>query len=241
MTEPVAKRLAEDAANALADASADDIVAWAVDAFDDRLCVTTSMADAVVVDIVSRIRPGIPVIFLDTDFHFPETLVTAQRVRERYPIRLEVIRPALSVREQDLRHGPALYAREPDRCCHLRKVLPLAQALRPYAAWVTGLRRDESPTRENTRVVEWDAAREMVKVNPLAAWTQADVDHYIAERGVPVNPLVAQGFASIGCAPCTAAVRPGQPARSGRWAGQDKLECGLHVGPDGQMTRAAAR
>jgi phosphoadenosine phosphosulfate reductase len=238
VTEPEGKRLAADAALALADASADEIVAWAVDAFGDRLCVTTSMADAVVVDLVSRIRPGIPVIFLDTGYHFPETLETAHRVRERYPIRLETVRPALSVREQDLRHGAALYAREPDRCCHLRKVLPLADALRPYAAWVTGLRRDESPTRQHIGVVEWDAARNMVKVNPLASWTQDDVERYVIERDVVMTPLVASGYPSIGCAPCTAAVLPGADTRSGSWAGTDKIECGLHLADDGRLTRA---
>lgn len=134
----------------------------------------------------------------------------------------------MTVAQQDAEHGPALHARNPDLCCALRKVVPLDTTLAKYDAWTSGIRRDEGGTRLTTRVVDWDATRGMVKVSPLACWSSADLDAYIAEHGVIVNPLMAQGFPSIGCAPCTRWVAPGQDSRSGRWAGSDKTECGIH-------------
>ena len=144
------------------------------------------------------------------------------------PITLVNVQPPKTVAEQDAEHGPKLHDRDPDLCCSLRKVQPLASALSGLLAWGSGVRRDEAATRAGTRVVDWDAKRGMVKVNPLAAWTQDDVDAYIAEHQIPVNPLIDFGFPSIGCAPCTRAVAPGEDPRAGRWAGRDKIECGLH-------------
>jgi phosphoadenosine phosphosulfate reductase len=139
------------------------------------------------------------------------------------------VTPPQTVAEQDAEHGPKLHDRDPDLCCSLRKVQPLATALAGYAAWGSGVRRDESPTRAGTRLVDWDATRGMVKVNPIAAWTSDDVDAYIERHQVPVNPLFELGYGSIGCAPCTRPVAPGEDARAGRWAGRNKTECGLHT------------
>jgi len=137
--------------------------------------------------------------------------------------------PLLTVAEQDAQHGERLYERDPNACCALRKVEPLARGLEPYDAWASGIRRDEAATRRGIGAVEWDAKRSMVKVNPIAGWTAADVDAYVAEHGVLVNPLAFDGYPSIGCAPCTRRVAPGEDPRSGRWAGTSKTECGLHV------------
>jgi phosphoadenosine phosphosulfate reductase len=217
------------AADELADALPDDILRWAVATFGDRICVTSSMTDAAIVHMASAIRPGIDVIFLDTGYHFPETIGTRDAVAATYPINLINITPSRTVAEQDAELGPRLYGRNPDLCCYLRKVVPLERALDPYDAWITGVRREETDARSDTLVVEWDAKRAMVKVNPIAGWTQEQVDAYIAEHGVLLNPLVDDGYPSIGCATCTMPVKPGADPRSGRWAGTGKTECGLHV------------
>lgn len=226
---PTVAALAERAGTDLDRAPAEEIVGWAVEHFPGTLAVTASMADAVVVDLVSRAAPGVAVLFLDTGYHFPETLGTADAVEATYPVRLLRVRPAHSVAAQDLLHGPALHDRDPDLCCRLRKVAPLQAALAPYQAWVTGVRRVETPARQGTRVVEWDARRGKVKVNPIAAWTDADVERYVREHAVVVNPLLAAGYPSVGCRPCTRAVAAGADPRSGRWAGLAKSECGLHA------------
>jgi phosphoadenosine phosphosulfate reductase len=174
------------------------------------------------------VRPGVDVLFLDTGYHFAETVGTRDAVGATLPVTIRNIVPQQSVAEQDASFGARLYERNPDQCCALRKVLPLRKALREYAAWATGLRRDESPTRAAVRVVEWDEQRSMVKLNPIAAWTAADVDAYIAANGVLVNPLLFDGYGSVGCAPCTRRIGPGEDLRAGRWAGRDKIECGLH-------------
>lgn len=221
--------MAADAGRDLESASPREILEWAAETFEDRFCLTSSMADAVLIDMASRVRPGIDVVFLDTGYHFEETLQTRDRVVERYPIELKVIDPRQSVAEQDAMFGERLHDRDPDACCNLRKVEPLRRSLQPYAAWASGIRRDETLTRSGIGVVEWDAKRSMVKINPLANWTQEQVDAYIAEHDVVLNPLLAQGYPSIGCAPCTRKVRPGESARAGRWAGSGKSECGLHL------------
>lgn len=217
------------AAAELEEASATEIIRWAADTFGDRLCLTSSMADALMVDLVSGVVPGIDVVFLDTGYHFPETLGTRDAVAQTYPVNLITVQPTRTVAEQDRDLGPRLYGRDPNLCCHLRKVEPLQRALEPYDAWLTGLRRDEAVTRRDVGVVQWDARKKKVKVNPIARWTQADVDAYVAERGVLVNPLQYDGYPSIGCAPCTRRVAEGADPRSGRWAGTGKVECGLHV------------
>jgi len=209
-------------------APAEHIIEWAVATFGDRFCVTSSMADAVLADIASRVAPGIDVVFLDTGYHFVETIGTADAVGATMDVNLIPITPVQSVAEQDAEYGAELFRRDPDLCCALRKVQPLHDALQDYDAWATGLRRAETHHRIIAPVVGWDAKKAKVKVSPLARWTHDDVEKYVAEHGVLVNPLVYDGFPSIGCAPCTRRVAPGEDPRSGRWAGTHKTECGIH-------------
>jgi phosphoadenosine phosphosulfate reductase len=222
------RALAERAGDELADASAIEVLTWADEQFGSGWCVTSSMADAVVPHLASRVRPGVDVLFLDTGYHFAETIGTRDAVAATLPVTVRTIAPKRTVAEQDASFGPRLYERNPDQCCALRKVMPLREGLKSYAAWASGLRRDEATTRADAKVVEWDARRSMVKLNPIAAWTQDDVDAYITEHGVLVNPLLFDGYGSVGCAPCTRRIKPGEDARAGRWAGTAKNECGLH-------------
>ena len=230
LEEPELMRtLAERAAEELADAPAEDVIRWATDTFGDRICVTSSMTDAVIIHLASAVRPGIEVVFLDTGYHFAETIGTRDAVSAVYPITLINVTPSRTVAEQDAELGPRLYGRNPDLCCYLRKVEPLERALAKYDAWITGVRRDETSNRRQSKVVEWDDRREMVKVNPIVSWGQKQVDDYIVTNGVLVNPLTDEGYPSIGCATCTARVEPGADPRSGRWAGTGKTECGIHA------------
>ncbi|MER7046991.1 phosphoadenylyl-sulfate reductase [Streptomyces jumonjinensis] len=222
------RELAERAGREFEDAPALDILGWAAKTFGPRFCVTSSMEDAVVAHLASRAFPGVDVVFLDTGYHFPETIGTRDAVEAVMDVRLITLTPRRTVAEQDAEHGPRLHDRDPDLCCALRKVQPLEEGLTEYDAWATGLRRDESPTRANTPVVGWDERRGKVKVSPIARWTQDDVDAYVAEHGVLTNPLLMDGYASVGCAPCTRRVREGEDVRAGRWAGRGKTECGLH-------------
>jgi phosphoadenosine phosphosulfate reductase len=223
------RTLAEQAAADLAEAPAEEVIRWAADTFGDRICVTSSMTDAVIIHLAASVKPGIDVVFLDTGYHFAETIGTRDAVDVVYPVRLLSITPSRTVAEQDAELGPRLYGRNPDLCCYLRKVEPLERALKNYDAWITGVRRDETNSRRGTQVVEWDARREMVKVNPIVSWSGKQVDEFIADQGVLVNPLVYDGYPSIGCATCTARVDPGADPRSGRWAGTGKTECGIHA------------
>lgn len=222
------RALAENAGRTLEDAPALKVVRWAVETFGDRFCVTSSMEDAVVAHLASRVRPGVDVVFLDTGYHFPETIGTRDAVDAVMDVRVLTLTPRQTVAEQDARYGPRLHERDPDLCCALRKVRPLEEGLAGYDAWATGLRRDESAGRAGTPVVGWDESKEKVKISPIARWTQNDVDAYVAEHGVLTNPLLADGYPSVGCAPCTRRVVPGEDARAGRWSGRSKTECGLH-------------
>jgi len=222
------KRLAEQAAVELADASAADVLAWTTRTFGDRWIVASNFQDAVLVDLAAKAQPGVPVLFLQTGYHFAETIGTRDAVQAVYPVKVIDALPDQTVAEQDAAEGPRLFEREPDRCCHLRKVIPLRRTLAGYDAWVTGVRRVDAPTRANTPIVGWDERNGLVKINPLAAWTDDDMEHYINEHNILVNPLVGAGYPSIGCAPCTAKPLPGADPRSGRWAGRVKTECGLH-------------
>jgi phosphoadenosine phosphosulfate reductase len=210
-------------------APAHQIVEWALDQFGERFCVTSSFADAVLVHVVSQVAPGIEVIFLDTGLHFAETLRVRDTVQATLPVVIKSIKPRLTVGQQDGQYGPRLFGREPDECCAIRKVEPLERALEPYDAWAAGLRRDEGPSRANTPVVGFEAGRGKVKVAPLAYWTEAEVQAYIAHHKVPVNPLIDQGYASVGCWPCTRRTAAGEDARAGRWPMFDKTECGIHA------------
>ncbi|GAA0913643.1 phosphoadenylyl-sulfate reductase [Virgisporangium ochraceum] len=222
------KALAVEASARLEGKSAEKVVEWAAAEFGERFCVTSSFADAVLAHVVSKVVPGIDVVFLDTGLHFAETLRVREVVQRSLPVTVRSVRPEQTVAEQAEEYGPKLWARNPDECCALRKVEPLERALDRYDAWAAGLRRDESPSRANTPVVQFEAARSKVKVAPLYNWTQADVDAYISRYNVPVNALLRQGYASVGCWPCTKRTPPGSDPRAGRWPMFDKSECGLH-------------
>ena len=202
------------------DAQASDIVRWAVDCFHPHLSLTSSMTDAVLIDLAVQVEPAIEVVFIDTGYHFPETLETMERVRRRYGLNLRVMTVAS--------HDEELWKVDPENCCSSVKVGQLDRALAGKRAWMSGLRRVEAPTRASAPIVARDL-RGLVKVNPIATWDDDDVDRYIAKHGVPVNPLLRQGYHSIGCAPCTSPAHPGAGARSGRWQGSEKTECGLHL------------
>jgi phosphoadenosine phosphosulfate reductase len=204
------------------------VLEWAGETFGDDFAITSSMADGLLAHLASTAIPGVRVIFLDTGYHFAETIGTRDWITSALPITLVNVTPPQTVAEQDAEFGAKLHDRDPDLCCSLRKVQPLARTLAGLAAWGSGVRRDESSSRAGTRLVDWDAKRGMVKVNPIAAWTQADVDSYIDKHQVPVNPLFELGYGSIGCAPCTRPVAPGEDPRAGRWAGRGKTECGIH-------------
>jgi len=223
------RELAERAGADLEGAHPEEILAWAGRTFGSDLVLASSMGDEILVHMAARAVPGIDVIFLDTGYHFAETIGTRDYYAEFTDISLRTILPLRTVAEQDAEHGPRLHDRDPNLCCALRKVEPLERGLAPYRAWVTGMRREDAPTRTDITVVGWDAKRSMVKVNPLAAWTQEQVDAYVDAEHVVLNPLRQAGYPSIGCAPCTRAVAPGEDPRAGRWSGTSKTECGLHT------------
>ena len=210
-------------------APATDIIEWAAATFGERFCVTSSMGDAVLAVLASKVVPGIDVVFLDTGYHFVETIGTRDAVEATLPVNLVTVSPEQSVAEQDAAYGKDLFNRDPDLCCRLRKVQPLSEALSGYDAWATGLRRQETHNRVIAPVIGWDENKRKVKVSPLARWSHEDVDQYIAQNGVLVNPLQYDGYPSIGCWPCTRRVAPGEDPRSGRWADSSKTECGIHA------------
>ncbi len=199
--------------------SASAIIRWAVDTFHPYLCLSASMTDAVLIDIATRIEPAIEVVFIDTGYHFPETLETVETVRRRYGLNLRV----MTVKPFDT----PLWQSDPGACCEAVKVGQLDRALYGKQAWMSGLRRSESETRRNAPMVARDL-RGLVKINPIARWTDLDVAAYIKDHDVPTNPLLAQGYPSIGCWPCTKPVAEGADPRSGRWDNSSKTECGLH-------------
>jgi phosphoadenosine phosphosulfate reductase len=221
--------LAAEASRELEGAPAQEIMRWAYAEFGSGLVVTSSMVDTVMIHLAEQVAPGIDVIFLDTGYHFVETIGTRDAVALVHNVNVINVTPEQTVAEQDATWGKDLFARDPDRCCQLRKVIPLQATLAGYDAWVTGVRRVEAPTRANTPLVGWDSRHGLVKINPIAAWSDQDMAAYIEAHDVLVNPLVAEGYPSIGCAPCTAKPLPGADPRSGRWAGTGKIECGLHA------------
>jgi len=238
-TEAQLRELAGRGAAELEGASATELLRWTEENFGGvngprgwatcNYVVASNMQDAVLVDMAAKVRPGVPVLFLDTGYHFVETIGTRDAIESVYDVRVLNITPEHTVAEQDELLGKDLFARDPGECCRLRKVAPLGKALRGYSAWVTGLRRVEAPTRANAALISFDEAFKLVKINPLAAWTDQDVQDYIDEHDVLVNPLVHEGYPSIGCAPCTAKPAEGADPRSGRWQGLAKTECGLHA------------
>jgi phosphoadenosine phosphosulfate reductase len=229
MTETDLQQLAERGAAELDGAGADDLLRWTDENFGGSYVVASNMQDAVLVDLAAKVRPGVDVLFLDTGYHFVETIGTRDAIEAVYDINVVNVTPSNSVAKQDELFGKDLFAREPGECCRMRKVEPLSAALRGYSAWVTGIRRVEAPTRANAPLISWDKAFGLVKINPIAAWSDEDMQNYIDTNDVLVNPLVFEGYPSIGCAPCTAKPVEGADPRSGRWAGTSKTECGLHA------------
>jgi len=196
-------------------------IEWAAGRFGDGLVLASSFQDCVLIDLVAQVAPDLEVVFLDTQYHFAETLWYVETVRRRYDLRLRIIEPDVTPDDR--------WLDDPDACCAARKVVPMAKALAGKEAWMTGLRRDEARTRLSTPIVGYDVGRGMVKVNPIATWTAADVERYAESRALPEHPLRDKGYASIGCWPCTRPVGDGEDERAGRWSGLDKLECGLHT------------
>src|SRR3954469_1824532 len=209
------RTLAEQAGRDLEGASAVEILTWADEQFGSGWAVASSMADAVVPSLAAKVRPGVDILFLDTGYHFAETIGTRDAVGATLPVNIRTVSPRQTVEQQDASFGARLYERNPDQCCALRKVMPLRAALKDYVAWASGLRRDEADTRKDVKVVEWDAGRSMVKLNPIAAWTQDDVDRYIEENGILVNPLLFDGYGSIGWWAWTRGTQPAGEGRGG--------------------------
>ncbi len=221
-TRPTAAELAEVSASfETADPAA--IVAWAAGRFGEGLVLTSSFEDAVLIDVVARTAPTTEVVLLDTQYHFAETLWYAEELRRRYGLNLRIVGPAPGV-EPDNR-----WQTDVEGCCGVRKVEPLARALAGKTAWLTGIRRADGPTRATAPIVSYDIARDVVKVNPLATWTDDDLATYALVHDLPAHPLTERGYPSIGCWPCTRPVAPGEDRRAGRWAGHAKTECGLHT------------
>ena len=218
------------AANASGEATAEQVIDWVAANFDvDAVAIACSMADAVLPHIVTQKIANTEVLFLETGYHFAETHATRNEVARALPVRIVDVKPKLTVAEQDAKFGEKLYSRDPNLCCQMRKVDPLHESLKNYELWFTGVRRDEAPTRANTPLIAWDEKNGLVKVNPLAAWTFDELIDYATAHQVPVNLLLSNGYPSIGCEPCTKQVAPGEDPRSGRWAGANKIECGLHL------------
>jgi len=210
-----------------------DVLAYALEHYSHRIILACSFGaeDVVLVDMIHRLDPKVPLFYLDTDFLFPETYQLRDRIIKRYglsPEQIIQVRATLTPESQALQFGDALWSRDPNRCCQIRKVQPLTRILSGYDAWITGIRRDQTPTRANAGMVEWDGQFNLAKFNPLARWTHDDVWTYIRIHEVPYNPLHDRNYPSIGCTYCTAPVLPGEDPRSGRWKNQGKSECGIH-------------
>lgn len=234
MTVQVAVRAGDDlehAAHELAGRSPQQILAWALQTYRPRITLACSfggISGMALLDMVMCLDSSTPVFYLDTGLLFPETYELIRTASERYGIIPRAVRPELTVAQQAAIHGEALWARDPDRCCALRKVAPQREALAGFDAWITGLRRDQGATRRATPVVQWDHKFGLVKVNPLAAWSERDVWTYVVAHDVPYNPLHDQDYPSIGCTHCTRPVAAHEDPRAGRWSGFAKTECGLH-------------
>lgn len=221
-------------ADQLETASTEDILGWAWENVGPRLAMSTAFGASglVLIDVASRVVPEMPIFTIDTGYLFEETLTLKAQVEERYGIEIESVEPELSVADQDRRHGKDLFGRDADHCCYMRKVEPLHRKLGELDGWVASLRRDQGASRRNIRILEpfpTRGDRLLAKVNPMARWTKKDVWDYILAKEIPYNPLMDQGYPSIGCWPCTKAVAEGGDERSGRWAGQGKTECGIHL------------
>jgi phosphoadenosine phosphosulfate reductase len=219
-----------EASRRLEGARPQEVLRWAVERFFPRLTMATAFGPegCAILHMLAEIEPRVRIFNLDTGYQFAETLQLRDRIAERYGIEVELVRADTTVAQYEAAHGGPVYAHDPDRCCHDRKIVPLRRAVEGYDAWISSIRADQSAHRARADVVGWDRKFGLVKVNPLLHWTHRDVWAFIVANKVPYNPLHDQGYPSIGCWPCTRAVAPGQDERAGRWAGQAKTECGLH-------------
>jgi phosphoadenosine phosphosulfate reductase len=219
------------AADRLEPAAPQEVIRWAFDRFKDEVVIATGFGveGMALIDMAVKVNPSPEVFFIDTDFLFPQTYALRRRIEDRYHIKIKAFRSPLTPEAQDEQYGPALWSRDPDLCCRIRKVEPLGEALGGRAAWVTAIRRDQTAVRATSRAVEWDRRWNLVKVNPLVRWSKLDVWDYVARNDVPYNPLHDQGYPSIGCTHCTRAIRADEDERAGRWSGYQKTECGLHI------------
>jgi phosphoadenosine phosphosulfate reductase len=215
----------------LAELSPQAVLRWAVESFGQRLTMATAFGaeGCCLIHMIADINPAIRIFNLDTGYQFAETLGLREKIKQRYGLEVELVRPELTVEEYEAEHGGPLYQIRPDQCCHDRKILPLRRFLRGFHAWISAIRRDQTDQRAAARAVQWDSKFGLVKVNPLIGWTRKDVWAFIHEHSIPYNPLHDQGYPSIGCWPCTRAIVAGETERAGRWAGTAKKECGLHV------------
>jgi phosphoadenosine phosphosulfate reductase len=231
VVQTFAEEQIEAANRRLAEKSPQEILRWAVETFHPRLTMATAFGaeGCCIIHMLAEIEPSVRIFNLDTGYQFAETLELRERIKERYGIEVEYIRPELTVAEYEAEHGGPLYRHRPDQCCYDRKVLPLRRAVVGYDAWISSIRRDQTAHRAAAGVVQWDAKFGLVKVNPLLRWTKREVWAFVLEHDVPYNPLHDQGYPSIGCWPCTRPAAGGEDERSGRWAGTAKKECGLHV------------
>ena len=231
ITETFSPAEIEAASLSLQGSTPQEILRWAVETFHPRLTMATAFGaeGCCLIHMLAEIEPAVRIFNLDTGYQFPETLELRERIKERYGIEVELIKPELSVPEYEAEHGGPLYRIRPDQCCHDRKVLPLRRALVGYDAWLSAIRKDQTADRAAASIVQWDAKFKLVKVNPLLGWTKRDVWAFIVKHAIPYNPLHDQGYPSIGCWPCTQPVKDGEDERAGRWAGMLKKECGLHV------------
>jgi phosphoadenosine phosphosulfate reductase len=219
-----------EASRRLEGARPQEVLRWAVERFFPRLTMATAFGPegCAILHMLAEVEPRVRVFNLDTGYQFAETLQLRDRIAERYGIEVELVRADRTVAEYEAANGGPVYAHDPDRCCHDRKIVPLRRAVEGYDAWISSIRADQSAHRARADVVGWDRKFSLVKVNPLLRWTHRDVWAFVVANKVPYNPLHDQGYPSIGCWPCTRAVAPGQDERAGRWAGQAKTECGLH-------------
>lgn len=231
MESPWTKDELADANRQLAGATAQEILAWGVTRFFPRLTMATAFGAEgnCIIHMLAEIEPRVRIFNLETGYQFKETLELRERIKERYGIEVEYVRPELTVAEYEEEHGGPLYNSFSDQCCHDRKMIPLRKAVVGYDAWISAIRKDQTKDRAKASIVHWDAKFNLVKINPLLDWTKKDVWNFIAKNDVPYNPLHDQGYPSIGCWPCTRAVADGEDDRSGRWFGTMKKECGLHV------------
>jgi phosphoadenosine phosphosulfate reductase len=211
-------------------ATPQEVLRWAVETYHPRLTMATAFGaeGCVLLHMLAEIEPRVHVFNLETGYQFPETLATRERLQKRYRIEVELVRPDQTVDEMEAASGGPLYGRDPARCCHLRKIVPLTRTLAGRDAWISAIRRDQTPDRAHAGIVQWDAKFGLVKVNPLANWTKGDVWSFILAHQIPYNPLHDQGFPSIGCWPCTRPVGASESDRAGRWSGTARTECGLH-------------